>query len=83
MANLERNNKILLDLVRQPGNNMCADCGAPGKYTNQSVYILTRTLVLFHVFFTFQQYIFPLLQTITPELCVKSGFLQVIVNYSG
>ncbi|KAG7227665.1 hypothetical protein INR49_029426 [Caranx melampygus] len=29
MASLERNNKILLDLVRQPGNNMCADCGAP------------------------------------------------------
>lgn len=29
MANLERNNKILLDLVRQPGNNLCADCGAP------------------------------------------------------
>ncbi|XP_041789364.1 arf-GAP with dual PH domain-containing protein 1-like [Chelmon rostratus] len=29
MANLERNNKILFDLVRQPGNNLCADCGAP------------------------------------------------------
>ncbi|XP_011610649.2 arf-GAP with dual PH domain-containing protein 2-like [Takifugu rubripes] len=29
MANLERNNKILFDLVRQPGNNVCADCGAP------------------------------------------------------
>ncbi|XP_008274687.1 arf-GAP with dual PH domain-containing protein 2 [Stegastes partitus] len=29
MANLERNNKILLDLVRQPGNNLCADCGFP------------------------------------------------------
>ncbi|XP_051940077.1 arf-GAP with dual PH domain-containing protein 2-like isoform X1 [Hippocampus zosterae] len=29
MANLERNNKILLDLVRQPWNNTCADCGAP------------------------------------------------------
>ncbi|XP_022049506.1 arf-GAP with dual PH domain-containing protein 2-like [Acanthochromis polyacanthus] len=29
MANLERNNKILLDLVRQPGNNLCADCGIP------------------------------------------------------
>nr|XP_020452741.1 arf-GAP with dual PH domain-containing protein 2-like [Monopterus albus] len=29
MANLERNNKILLDLVRQPGNNVCIDCGAP------------------------------------------------------
>ncbi|XP_068606966.1 arf-GAP with dual PH domain-containing protein 2-like [Brachionichthys hirsutus] len=29
MANLERNNKLLLDLVRQPGNNLCADCGAP------------------------------------------------------
>ncbi|XP_053187977.1 arf-GAP with dual PH domain-containing protein 2-like [Scomber japonicus] len=29
MANLERNNKILLDLVRQPDNNECADCGAP------------------------------------------------------
>uniref|UniRef100_A0A3Q1BG69 ArfGAP with dual PH domains 2 n=1 Tax=Amphiprion ocellaris TaxID=80972 RepID=A0A3Q1BG69_AMPOC len=29
MANLERNNKILLDLVRQPGNNLCADCGVP------------------------------------------------------
>uniref|UniRef100_A0A665TJ46 ArfGAP with dual PH domains 2 n=1 Tax=Echeneis naucrates TaxID=173247 RepID=A0A665TJ46_ECHNA len=29
MASLERNNKILLDLVRQPGNNLCADCGAP------------------------------------------------------
>lgn len=31
MANLERNNKILFDLARQPGNNVCADCGAPGK----------------------------------------------------
>lgn len=31
MANLERNNKILFDLTRQPGNNVCADCGAPGK----------------------------------------------------
>ncbi|KAM7394089.1 hypothetical protein PAMP_020909 [Pampus punctatissimus] len=29
MANLERNNKILLDLMQQPGNNLCADCGAP------------------------------------------------------
>ncbi|KAM8771980.1 arf-GAP with dual PH domain-containing protein 2-like isoform 1-T1 [Acanthopagrus schlegelii] len=29
MASLERNNKILLDLVRQSGNNLCADCGAP------------------------------------------------------
>ncbi|XP_035515357.1 arf-GAP with dual PH domain-containing protein 2-like [Morone saxatilis] len=29
MASLERNNKILLDLARQPGNNLCADCGAP------------------------------------------------------
>ncbi|XP_061766607.1 arf-GAP with dual PH domain-containing protein 2-like isoform X2 [Nerophis ophidion] len=29
MANLERNNKILLDLVRLPSNNTCADCGAP------------------------------------------------------
>ncbi|XP_041641335.1 arf-GAP with dual PH domain-containing protein 2-like isoform X2 [Cheilinus undulatus] len=29
MASLERNNKILLDLVRQPGNDVCADCGAP------------------------------------------------------
>ncbi|XP_078136760.1 arf-GAP with dual PH domain-containing protein 2-like isoform X1 [Sander vitreus] len=29
MASLERNNKILLDLVQQPGNNLCADCGAP------------------------------------------------------
>ncbi|XP_020502051.1 arf-GAP with dual PH domain-containing protein 2 [Labrus bergylta] len=29
MASLERNNRILFDLVRQPGNNVCADCGAP------------------------------------------------------
>ncbi|XP_034043988.1 arf-GAP with dual PH domain-containing protein 2-like isoform X1 [Thalassophryne amazonica] len=29
MASLERNNKILLDLLQQAGNNMCADCGAP------------------------------------------------------
>ncbi|KAK0140159.1 Arf-GAP with dual PH domain-containing protein 2 [Merluccius polli] len=29
MANLERNKKILLDLVKQPGNHLCADCGAP------------------------------------------------------
>ncbi|KAM8879086.1 arf-GAP with dual PH domain-containing protein 2-like isoform 2-T3 [Spinachia spinachia] len=29
MASLDRNNKILLDLVRQPGNNACADCGIP------------------------------------------------------
>ncbi|XP_028306990.1 arf-GAP with dual PH domain-containing protein 2-like isoform X1 [Gouania willdenowi] len=29
MASLDRNNKILLDLVKQPGNNLCADCQAP------------------------------------------------------
>ncbi|XP_070683698.1 arf-GAP with dual PH domain-containing protein 2-like [Pempheris klunzingeri] len=29
MASLDRNNKILLELARQPGNNLCADCGAP------------------------------------------------------
>ncbi|XP_029998650.1 arf-GAP with dual PH domain-containing protein 2-like [Sphaeramia orbicularis] len=29
MANLDRNNRILLELMRQPGNNLCADCGAP------------------------------------------------------
>lgn len=29
MATSERNNKILLDLVQQLGNNLCADCGAP------------------------------------------------------
>ncbi|CAJ1053582.1 arf-GAP with dual PH domain-containing protein 2-like isoform X1 [Xyrichtys novacula] len=29
MANLERNNKILLELVQRPGNNVCADCRAP------------------------------------------------------
>lgn len=35
MAILERNNKILLDLARQPGNNKCADCGAPGEYAKK------------------------------------------------
>ncbi|XP_069553228.1 arf-GAP with dual PH domain-containing protein 2-like isoform X2 [Brachyistius frenatus] len=30
MACQERNNKILLSLVRQPGNDLCADCGTPG-----------------------------------------------------
>ncbi|XP_041839837.1 arf-GAP with dual PH domain-containing protein 2-like isoform X2 [Melanotaenia boesemani] len=34
MATLGRNNKILLELVRQPGNNLCADCGAPGMHRN-------------------------------------------------
>ncbi|XP_056264828.1 arf-GAP with dual PH domain-containing protein 2-like [Pseudoliparis swirei] len=29
MASLDRNNKMLLDLVRQPGNSTCADCGIP------------------------------------------------------
>ncbi|KAJ8251646.1 hypothetical protein GJAV_G00223610 [Gymnothorax javanicus] len=29
MANHDRNKKILLDLVKQPDNNRCADCGAP------------------------------------------------------
>uniref|UniRef100_A0A8C7WNG6 Arf-GAP with dual PH domain-containing protein 2 n=1 Tax=Oryzias sinensis TaxID=183150 RepID=A0A8C7WNG6_9TELE len=29
MANLARNNKILLELVQRPGNNLCADCSAP------------------------------------------------------
>ncbi|CAJ1076601.1 arf-GAP with dual PH domain-containing protein 2 [Xyrichtys novacula] len=28
MANRERNKKILLELVKQPGNSRCADCGA-------------------------------------------------------
>ncbi|XP_034543930.1 arf-GAP with dual PH domain-containing protein 2-like isoform X2 [Notolabrus celidotus] len=34
MASLERNNRILLDLVQQPGNNVCADCGVPGLHRN-------------------------------------------------
>ncbi|KAI1884088.1 hypothetical protein AGOR_G00222780 [Albula goreensis] len=29
MANHDRNKKILLELVKQPDNNRCADCGAP------------------------------------------------------
>uniref|UniRef100_A0A3Q3EWQ6 ArfGAP with dual PH domains 2 n=1 Tax=Labrus bergylta TaxID=56723 RepID=A0A3Q3EWQ6_9LABR len=29
MANRERNQRILLELVKQPGNSRCADCGAP------------------------------------------------------
>uniref|UniRef100_A0A667W9K7 ArfGAP with dual PH domains 2 n=1 Tax=Myripristis murdjan TaxID=586833 RepID=A0A667W9K7_9TELE len=29
MANRERNKKILLELVKQPDNSTCADCGAP------------------------------------------------------
>ncbi|XP_071246432.1 arf-GAP with dual PH domain-containing protein 2-like [Salvelinus alpinus] len=29
MANPERNKKILLDMVKQPSNDHCADCGAP------------------------------------------------------
>lgn len=39
MASLERNNKILFDLVRQPGNNVCADCGAPGKCPQKCTYL--------------------------------------------
>ncbi len=37
MASLERNNKILLNLVQQPGNNLCADCGAPGEYADKDL----------------------------------------------
>ncbi|KAM6904999.1 arf-GAP with dual PH domain-containing protein 2 [Xenentodon cancila] len=29
MASSDRNNKILLELVKRPDNNRCADCGAP------------------------------------------------------
>uniref|UniRef100_A0A3B4A3D1 Arf-GAP domain-containing protein n=2 Tax=Periophthalmus magnuspinnatus TaxID=409849 RepID=A0A3B4A3D1_9GOBI len=29
MANLERYNKILNELMQLPGNNVCADCGSP------------------------------------------------------
>ncbi|XP_072318907.1 arf-GAP with dual PH domain-containing protein 2-like [Eucyclogobius newberryi] len=29
MASLERNNKILLELMQKLGNNVCADCGSP------------------------------------------------------
>ncbi|TNN70986.1 Arf-GAP with dual PH domain-containing protein 2 [Liparis tanakae] len=32
MASLDRNNKMLLDLVRQPGNSTCADCGIPDQF---------------------------------------------------
>lgn len=31
MASLERNNKILHDLMELPGNNLCADCGSPER----------------------------------------------------
>lgn len=47
MANLERNNKILFDLVRQPGNNVCADCGAPGEYPHK--YFFSIKYVLFSI----------------------------------
>lgn len=32
MASQGRNNRILLDLVQQAGNDLCADCAAPGEY---------------------------------------------------
>lgn len=35
MACVERNNKIMFDLVRQPGNTFCADCGVPGEYADK------------------------------------------------
>lgn len=47
MATLERNNKILLDLVRQPGNNMCADCGAPGEYTESQNFSCRSSLSMY------------------------------------
>lgn len=51
MATSERNNKILLDLVQQPGNNLCADCGAPGEYTSTDSGLIYRlALIDFYLF---------------------------------
>lgn len=48
MASLERNNKILLELSRQPGNNVCADCGAAGEpVQNTTCTIIMLTLMLY------------------------------------
>lgn len=69
MANLERNNKILLDLVRQPGNNVCADCGAPGEYTP---HFLIRTLELFNLSTI---HIFPTI--IAPDFCVIQSVVLI------
>jgi hypothetical protein len=30
----EKNERILLELTKQPGNDTCADCGAKGQYTD-------------------------------------------------
>lgn len=40
MASQSRNDKILLDLVQQPGNNQCADCAAPGEYALSDLWYL-------------------------------------------
>lgn len=54
MATSERNNKILLDLVQQPGNNLCADCGAPGEYTSTDSGLIYRlALIDFYLFILF------------------------------
>lgn len=37
MANKERNKKLLLEIMKQPDNSHCADCGAPGELTSCSV----------------------------------------------
>lgn len=39
----ERNEKILAELLKYPGNNVCADCGAPSEWILQERLILSVT----------------------------------------
>lgn len=45
MANRERNKKILLELVKQPDNSRCADCGEPGEQIYKRWYVCYRNKV--------------------------------------
>lgn len=46
MANRERNKKLLLELMKQPENKRCADCGASGE---SSVPCLSLLMLVFKI----------------------------------
>lgn len=47
----DRNEKLLLELLKRPGNNVCADCGSKSKMCEASLsYCLTDVTQINHTF---------------------------------
>lgn len=50
MKMADRNEKVLLELIKYPGNNACADCGSKSKFEKVYFVVASRVYVRYASF---------------------------------